>query len=189
MTINFSLIGAAWAAEEGAAAGDGSFPPFDSSLFASQLFWLAVSFGAFYFLMARVVIPRVGGILETRSDRISQDLDEAQRLKEESEAAIAAYEHELAEARNRAHAIGAEARDRAKAEADAKREEVEAELAKKLEEAEKTIASIKKEALAEVDGIAISTADEILSTLVSGGATKAEVEKAVKTVSKGEADV
>ena len=57
--------------------GSGSFPPFDSSTFSSQLIWLAITFGLFYYLMSRVALPRISGILETRSDRIAQDLDVA----------------------------------------------------------------------------------------------------------------
>ncbi|MFN4256988.1 MAG: prolyl oligopeptidase family serine peptidase, partial [Saprospiraceae bacterium] len=71
------------------------FPPFDASTFPSQLLWLAITFGLFYLLMAKVIMPRIGGILENRHDKIAQDLDEASRSKAEADAAIAAYEQEL----------------------------------------------------------------------------------------------
>ena len=160
------------------------FPPFDPSTFASQLFWLAVSFGILYWLMNRIVIPRIGGILETRRDRISQDLDEAQRLKDESDAAHAAYEHELAEARNNAHSIAQEARDKAKAKADAERKAVENDLAEQMMEAERKIGQIKEKALAEVDGIAIETTEAIVKQLIGGTLTKAELNKAVAEAAK-----
>jgi F-type H+-transporting ATPase subunit b len=205
MTINFSLVGAAFAQEShsegeaehatttetGAAHGgehEVAFPPFDPSLFPSQILWLVITFGVFYLLMNRIIIPRIGGILETRRDRISQDLDEAQRLKDESDAAYAAYEHELAEARERAHAIGQEAREKAKAEADAKREKVEAELAGKLAEAETKIGAIKQKALAEVDGIANSTASAIVSRLLGSTVPATAISRAVSAVAKGARD-
>jgi F-type H+-transporting ATPase subunit b len=84
---------------EDAAHGGGAFPPFDPSTFPSQLLWLAITFGLFYLFLKRVVLPRVGGILEVRRDRIAQDLDQAARMKSEADAAVAAYEQELAEAR------------------------------------------------------------------------------------------
>ena len=172
-----------------AGGGDhgGAFPPFDPASYASQLVWLAITFGIFYMIMGRTVLPRIAQILETRSDRISQDIDEAQRLKEEAEAAQAAYEHELAEARNRAHAIGQEARDKAKAEADAERETVERDLNAKLESADARIAEIKTKALAEVDGIAADTAEAIIGQLIGGRLTKAEVAKAVADTTGGKA--
>jgi F-type H+-transporting ATPase subunit b len=160
--------------------GGGNFPPFDSSTFASQLLWLAITFGAFYYLMAKVVLPRISDILEVRSDRIAQDLDEADRLKQDSDVAFAAYEQELAEARGKAHAIAQEARDKAKAEADAKRQKVEADLAGKLAEAESKIDAIKQKALAEVGTIAEETAAALVKEHLGGKLTKAEVSAAIK---------
>lgn len=175
------FISKAYAAT-GEAAASGVFPPFDSSSFASQLLWLAITFGIFYLLMSRVVIPRISGILGVRRDRISRDLDEAQRLKEESDAAMAAYEQELAEARNSAHNIAQEARDKAKAAADAKRGKIEAELDEKLAASEKQIAEIKAKALAEVDGIAGDTVTMIVKELTGSTVTKADATKAVNAV-------
>lgn len=166
----------------GEAGHEGAFPPFNSETFASQLLWLAITFGLLYFIMSRVVLPRISGILEVRRDRISRDLDEAQRLQDESDAALAAYEQELAEAKNRAHKIAQEARDQAKEEADAEREKVEAELDEKLAGAEKQIAKIKSKALAEVDDIATETAVSIVKELIGGTVSKAEISKAVAAV-------
>jgi len=174
------FISKAFAATEEAAHGaSGVFPPFDFSSFASQLLWLAITFGIFYMLMSRVAIPRISGILGVRRDRIARDLDEAQRLKEESDAALAAYEQELAEARNSAHAIAQEARDKAKAEADAKRNAVEDDLNEKLEASEKQIGEIKAKALSEVDGIASDTVTLIVKELIGTSVTKADAAKAV----------
>ena len=156
------------------------FPPFDANLYASQLLWLAITFGFFYWFMHRIAVPRIAGILEVRRDRISGDLDAAQSMREEADAAHAAYEHELAEARARAHAIGQEAYDKAKAEADAEREKVEAELAGKLQEAETRIGEIRASALGEVGNIASETASEIVKELIGGTVAKAELEGAVK---------
>src|SRR5882757_10948061 len=78
------------------------FPPFDKQTFPSQIFWFALTFIALYLLMSRVALPRVGSILEDRRRHIDGNLADAQRLKGESDAAIAAHEKALAEARGRA---------------------------------------------------------------------------------------
>lgn len=157
----------------------GVFPPFDSSTFASQLLWLAITFGLFYYLMSRVALPRISSILEERSDRIAEDLAEAGRLKEESDAALAAYEQELAEAKSSAHAIAQDARDKAKAEMDAERVKVEASLASKIADAEARIAGIKSDALKEVDTIAADTTETLVKELTGGSATKAAIKQAL----------
>jgi len=158
------------------------FPPFDPSTIPSQVLWLVITFAALYFLMSKVALPRISQILETRSDRIAQDLDEANRLKEESDAAHAAYEQELADAKSKAHGIAQEARDKAKADLDAKRATVEADLASKVAEAEARIADIKQKAMSEVDTIASDTTEMLVNELIKGKITKSEIASAVASV-------
>jgi F-type H+-transporting ATPase subunit b len=157
----------------------GAFPPFDPTFFASQIFWLVLTFGIFYFLMARVAMPRLASIIETRKNRIDQDLDEARRLKDEADHAAAAYELELAEARKRAHAIGQKARDESKAGAESERNRIESELNAKLQAAEERISGIKSRALKEVDGIASQTTAVIVEELLGAKATAAEIASAI----------
>ena len=85
--------------------GHGVFPPFDTSTFPSQLLWLSVIFVLLYVLMARVALPRIASIVQQRRKHIDDDLSEAQRFKEQSEAAIAAHEKALADARDHARTI------------------------------------------------------------------------------------
>ncbi len=86
----------------------GGFPPFESSTFASQLVSLAIFFVALYVIVSKLALPRVGGAIEARQNKIEGDLAEAQKLKDQSDAALKAYEGELASARSRAQAIGNE---------------------------------------------------------------------------------
>lgn len=172
------------AATEDHGATEAGFPPFDSSTFPSQLLWLAITFGLFYLFLKRVVLPRLGGIIEVRRDRIAQDLDQAARLKQEADEAIAAYEQGLAEARKKANQIGQQARDGAKAEAETARKAVEAGLEAKLAEAEARITAIKASAMSDVGAIAEETAGTIVQALVGGTVTKAAVAAAVKSASE-----
>lgn len=169
--------------ETGVAHGEesGIFPPFDASTFPSQVLWLAITFGIFYLIMSKIIVPRVGSILETRHDRIAQDLDEAARLKTEADTAISTYEQELADARTKGHAIAAEARDAAKAKADAERLKIEESLNGKIAAAETRIAGIKDKALADVGAIAEETAAAVIEQLIGGKTTKTEIAAAVKS--------
>jgi F-type H+-transporting ATPase subunit b len=157
----------------------GVFPPFDPATFGSQLLWLAITFAILYYVMARVALPRIAGILEDRRGRVANDLDMAERLKVESEEAIAGYEGALAEARARAFAIAEAAREEAKAAADARRAAIEADLAGKLAAAEARIAEIKAQALTEVGGIAAEAAGAIVEALTDAGVARGDVDKAV----------
>jgi F-type H+-transporting ATPase subunit b len=161
------------------------FPPFQKETFASQIVWLVVTFVALYLLISRIAIPRIGGIIEDRARRIEGDFAAAQRMKQESEAALAAYEKSLAEARNRAQAIGTEIRDRLHAEAEVKRKALEATLNTQLADAEKQIAATKSAAMANVRGIAIDAAAAIVERLIGSApaapAVAAAVDDALKS--------
>ncbi|MAA96912.1 MAG: ATP F0F1 synthase subunit B' [Stappia sp.] len=162
----------------------GTFPPFDGSTYASQILWLAITFGLLYWIMSKVALPRISGILEDRRDRIAGDLAEANRLNEESNAAIAAYEQALAEARDKAHGIAQETRDKLKADIDRRREETESQLTEKLSAAEKRISEIKGEALASVGEIASETTAALVESLVGKAPTKTDLKKAVDAAMK-----
>ena len=77
------------------------FPPFQKDTFASQLVSLAIAFVALYLIVSRIALPRVGSLLDERQGAIDGDLAEAQKLKDASDAALKAYESELASARRR----------------------------------------------------------------------------------------
>ena len=145
------------------------FPPFDSSTFASQLVSLAIAFVALYLIVSRIALPRVGAVIDARQARIDGDVEEAQRLKDQSDAALKAYESELAAARARAQAIGNETREKSNAAAETERKALEARLAEKLGEAEKTIAATRAAAMSNVRGIAADAASAIVQRLT--GAT------------------
>ena len=162
------------------AHAEASFPPFNSTTFASQLVWLAIFFGVFYLVMGRIALPRISEILETRRSRISKDLSEAAGLKQQTDAAIAAYEKALLTARQNAAAIAAETRATLTADVDAKRHAAEAELKAKLVTAEAEIAAIKAKALAEVNAIARETATSVVSALSTATVSAEEIAAAVE---------
>ena len=161
--------------------GEAGFPPFDSSTFPSQILWLAITFGLFYLFLKKVIMPRLAGILGVRETRIAQDIEQANRMKGDADAAVAAYEQELAEARANANVIGQKARDDGKAEAETARKSVEASLEAKLAEAEDRVAKIKDAAMQDVGAIAEETAAAIVAAL-GGNAAQSDVSAAVKSV-------
>ncbi len=160
----------------------GVFPPFDSTTYASQILWLAITFGLFFLFLKKVILPRVADILSTRESRISSDLKAADKMKTEADAAVAAYEQELAAARAKSVEIANKASNAAKTDAAAKRKAAEEALDKKLAEAEAKISTIKAAGMKDVGKIAEDTVAEIIKRLMGVSATAAEVSSAVKSV-------
>ncbi len=146
---------------------------------APQLIWLLVTFGVLYLLMVWIALPRIGAVIETRAAHIAADLASADKLRRETEEAIAAYEQALAEAKQKAHAIIEEGRAKLKAESDAERAKLDKELAAKSEEAEARITKAKVSAMKEVNAVAADVASDIVRKLLGTAPAKADIEKAV----------
>lgn len=162
----------------------GGFPPFQKETFASQLFWLVIAFVILYVLMSKLALPRVGAIIDARKSRIDSDLAAANQLKTSADAAMAAYEKSLAEARGRAQTIGNETRDRLNAEAEKSRKALDEQLNVKLAEAEKTIAATKTAAMSNVRSIATDAASAIVTRLTGTAPADAAVASAIDSVLK-----
>jgi F-type H+-transporting ATPase subunit b len=138
-----------------------------------------------YALMAKLALPRVGAIIDARQKQLEGDFAEADRLKKESDAAVAAYEKALADARARAQTIANETREKQQAQADISRKTLEGELNVKLAEAEKSIAATKTAAMGNVRGIAEDAARAIIERLIGSAPDDKAVAAAVADVLKG----
>lgn len=167
-------------AVEGAAEHAGSaFPPFDTSTFASQLFWLAIAFLLLYVLLSKFILPRLGGVIEQRRGRIASDLDDAARMNSEADDAVVEMEKKLAVARSEARAKADQTRSEIDARIAARTSAKAAELDETLSEAEVRIDAMKASAMSNVGEIAEATTSVILTQLGTK-ASKAEISAAVK---------
>jgi F-type H+-transporting ATPase subunit b len=149
-----------------------------------QLIWLLITFGILYVLMLKVALPRIGSVLEARADRIAKDLAEADRLRRQTEEAIAAYEQTLAEAKQKAHAIVEEGRAKLKAESAAERARLDSELAERGAEAETRINAAKTSAMRDVNEVAAEVAADIVRQLIGVTPAKIEIASAVAAARK-----
>ena len=144
-----------------------------------------VAFAALYLIVSRIALPRVGGVIDARANTIEGDLADAQKLKDQSDGALKAYESELAAARSRAQAIGAETREKLNAASEAERKSLEEKLSVKLADAEKTIASTREAAMSNVRGIAADAAAAIVHRLTGVQPDAQAVNSAVDASLKG----
>ena len=157
----------------------GNFPPFNPATFAPQLIWLALTFTVLYLIMSRKALPRIADVLEERANRIKRDLDAAERLKGETDKALATYEQALADAKGNANAIAKETRAKLTADVDKDKTAIDAKMNAKIADAEARIAATKNKALASVNDIAASTASAIVGRLIGLDATTDEIKRAL----------
>lgn len=168
---------AAVAVEAVQGAAKPGLPQLDVNYFAPQLFWLALTFAALYFLMSKVALPTIGDVVAERAGRIQRDIEAAAKLKGETDKALADYEKALQDARGKASSIAKETREALARETEAEKAKVEGKLAAKLQEAETRIAATKTKALSAVNDIAAETASAVVGKLIGQDVSLADVKK------------
>ena len=115
--------------------------------------------------MARSACRAIAAAIEARRQRREDDLARAARLKTEAEAANAAFQRTMAEARAEAQAVIKEASDRLAAEAAERQRELADSSPEQIDAAERRIAATKQQALSEVRGIAVDVGRSVVEKL------------------------
>lgn len=172
------------AADAGHAAGQSAgMPQLDYATYGHQVFWLIIALIATY-LVVRIALPRIAGILADRQQRITSDLEAAERLKAAAVQAEADYNQALADARAEAGKIVAAARAEIQADLDKATAKADAEIAARTVESTKRIDEIRAGAVAAVGEVAASTTGALVSAL-GGVADTKTVAAAVAARMKG----
>lgn len=160
-------------------SSEGAFPPFDPTYFATQIFWLFLTFGILYFLLSKIFLPRIGQTIEERSSRIADDLDAASRMQKEAEEAEKSYERALADAKAKAHNVAETTRQSVDAEIKVEMDAADAEAAKAAEAAETRIRGVRAKAMANIEAVAADAAQATVEALTGKKPTLATVKKAL----------
>jgi F-type H+-transporting ATPase subunit b len=155
-------------------------PQFNPEWFASQLFWLLVSFVILYLLMSRIALPRMAQIMEERQDKIEDDLAKAEKLKTEAEQVYQAYEQQLAEARQQAQKVLKDTSDQLDKEQRERHEAFTKELNQKVADAETRIDNAKQQALDNLQAVAGEVAQEATGKLLGSQVPREQADQAVK---------
>jgi len=133
-------------------------PQFDDITFATQLFWLIVTFTTLYLILWKTALPKISGVLENRQRKIDDDLDRAAASKQEAETVLAEYEKAVADSAARAQGMIRESAERMAAEAAAQHEKLAAKLADDVKAAEARILAAKKAAVQNISQLAVEVA-------------------------------
>ncbi|MEX2648102.1 MAG: F0F1 ATP synthase subunit B' [Alphaproteobacteria bacterium] len=141
-------------------------PQLDTATFAPQLVWLAITFIALYLILGRRLLPRIGEILESRQDKIAHDLGAAEAARKEAEAATTAYEASLAKARADAQALRVQTIEESRAASAARQDDLAADLAREAAAAERAIGAAKARALDDIERAAAEVAQAAVARLI-----------------------
>jgi F-type H+-transporting ATPase subunit b len=145
-------------------------------------FWALVGLILFLVLITYLKVPgMITGALDKRAERISTELEEARKLREEAQAVLAEYQRKQRAAEEEAETIVAQAKDSAEAMAQDAKQQLEDWIARRTKMAEDKIAQAEAQALQEVRGISADVAIAAAEKLLTGKMTAGEADKAVSS--------
>ena len=154
-------------------------------IFTSQLFWLLVTFGILFFVIARGMVPKIQGVVEQRDRKISEDLERAQRAREEAETTESAYRERMDASRAEAMKLASAAKQAGAREAEERVRAVDAEVGGKIADAEARIRSSLEQAMKDLDAVAAEATQELVAKLTGQSVAPDEARSAVKAVLNG----
>ncbi len=154
-------------------------PQLDMTTYGTQLFWLVVTFVILLILLWSFALPRIGRVLDQRQRQITDDLEQAEKLKQESEDAIKAYEASLSEARSKAHQLLTETQSELDEQAAQQRNMLDTQLEEKQTQAETQIREAREQALDSVREVAIEAARAATHRLIGVEPTRDAANSAI----------
>ena len=167
-------------------AADEGMPQLNPDYWVSQIFWVMLIFGTLYVILWKAILPKINENLENRKSQILTDLDEAQKLKNQSEKKISEYNMILSKAKQDAKKILDETRKKINLDIENKNNQFNLEIDKEIENAEKEIKTLKLSSIKDINKISIETSSEIVRKMVGTEVNASSVSATVEDISKKE---
>ena len=165
-------------------AESGGMPQLDPEFWISQIFWLTISFGFLFILLSKFVLPRISENLENRKSQILENIEIAEKHREESEAKVKEYEKIIEDSRLKAKGIINDAKIKIKSEINLKKDALENEINSEIVLAEKEIEDLKKRSPDKIQKIAIDTSKDLLKQLIGADINQSSISAIVEDLSK-----
>ena len=157
-------------------------PQLDIATWPSQLFWLAVLFGAGYLIMAKIVTPRIGAVLEERRQTVDDDLEKARAASGDAAKIRANYESDLEQARTEAAEFAKQAAMEATKKTEAADAKIAQRLSNKVAKAEAKLAEAKTSAMANLNDVAAEAAMAAVASLAGIKTNSAQARKIASSI-------
>ena len=165
-------------------AAEAGMPQLDPTYWASQGFWLILIFTLLYLALSKLFIPKIKNSIDNRENRIKDDLDEAQKLKEVAETKLKEYEISIENAKKDVQKILFESKNKLNSEIQNKKKTFEKEIETEIKNAEKEIESFKKDSLESISKISEEITSKIIENIsgepMNQSSVKATVQESVK---------
>ena len=184
MKRSLSLLIAIVAIKTDLFAAEAGMPQLDPTYWASQAFWLILVFTTLYILISKFYLPKIKDNLDNRENKIKEDLENANKFKEQSEAKLKEYEVILENAKKEITKIHFESKNTLDKDIQSKKEKIEREIEKEIAKAQKEISELKKNSISTIQNISEEITSNIIENISGDKLNESSIKAVVEEVSK-----
>ena len=180
--FNFFFIKEVFAAESG------GMPQLNPEFWISQIFWLTLTFGILYIVLSKIILPKISANLELRKSQIQENIEAAEKQREDSEAKLKEYEEVVLKSKLEAKNIFKDAREKALKDINSKKEILDEQINEEIKKAEQEIEFLRKSAPEKINRIAIDTSSDLIKKLIGTEINSSSISAIVDDLSKRNGD-
>ena len=173
---------------EAFAAESGGMPQLNPEFWVSQIFWLIITFGILYVVLSKLILPKISANLETRKSQILENIEAAEKKREESEQKIEEYEKIVLGSKNEAKNYFKQAREKVLKDINIKKKTLEKELDEEVNKAEIEIKTFRDSAPEKIKKIAEETSSDLLQELIGAEVNSSSISAIVEDLSRKKMD-
>ena len=165
-------------------AAEAGMPQLDPTYWPSQAFWLILIFTLLYFSISKFFLPKIKNNLDNRENKIKEDLENANKLKELSESKLKEYELILENAKKEVSKIHFDTKKKLDKDIQSKKEVMEKDIENEILKAQKEIEELKKNSISSIQNISENIASNIIENISGDKLNESSVKAMVEDISK-----
>jgi len=173
---------------EAFAAESGGMPQLNPEFWISQIFWLTLTFGILYIILSKLILPKISNNLESRKSQILENIEAAEKQRQNSEEKLKEYEEIVLKSKMEAKSIFNQAREKALKDISAKKEFLDKQIDDEIGKAEQEIKVLQSGAAEKINMIAIETSSELIQKLIGAEVNNSSISAIVDDLSKRSGD-
>ena len=174
--------------KEAFAAESGGMPQLNPEFWISQIFWLTLTFGILYIVLSKLILPKISENLESRKSQILENIEAAEKQRENSEEKLKEYEKIVSKGKFEAKNIFNQVREKALRDINAKKEVLDKQIDDEIRKSEQEIKSLRDSAPDKINKIAIETSSELIQKLIGAEVNNSSISAIVDDLSKRSGD-
>ena len=165
-------------------AAEAGMPQLDPTYWASQAFWLILIFTALYLSLSNIFIPKIKNSSDSRENKIKDDLDEAQKLKNLAEQKLKEYEQSIENAKKEVQKIIFESKNELNSQIQSKKKKFDKEIESEIKTVEKEIEDFKKDSLKSISTISEEMASRVIEKISGEPMNQSSIKAAILEATK-----